>query len=97
MHERQQQGPAATKSITRARLPIRGVNDLGAHFLEKYAGTSQRYSQRVLVPEAAHRGWGICTTDISNAFLQGVTYNELVEATGEPFTCREVFTCRATA
>jgi hypothetical protein len=30
----------------------------------------------------------ICTTDISKAFLQGVTYKELAEATGEPL--REV-------
>ena len=56
--------------------------------LENYAGTSQRYSQRVLVSEAVRRGWGICTTDISKAFLQGVSYKELAEATGEPL--REV-------
>ncbi|MFM7977795.1 MAG: hypothetical protein ACKPKO_00635, partial [Candidatus Fonsibacter sp.] len=38
--------------------------------------------------------WDICTTDISKAFLQGVTYKELAEATGEPL--REVnFVCPA--
>ena len=56
--------------------------------LESYAGTSQRYSQRMLVSEAVKKGWDICTTDISKAFLQGVTYKELAEATGEPL--REV-------
>ena len=34
------------------------------------------------------RGWDIATTDISKAFLQGVTYKELAELTGEPI--REV-------
>ena len=33
-------------------------------------GTSQRYSQRVLVSVAVQSQWDICTTDISKAFLQ---------------------------
>ena len=53
-----------------------------------YAGTSQRYSQRLVCSEAAHRGWPVCTTDISKAFLQSVTYEELSSLTGEPI--REV-------
>ena len=42
----------------------------------------------VLFLVAAKNQWDICTTDISKAFLQGVTYKELAEATGEPL--REV-------
>ena len=38
--------------------------------------------------EAAIRKWPICTTDISKAFLQGVTYEELGRLRGEPI--REV-------
>ncbi len=34
------------------------------------------------------RRWDIANTDISNAFLQGITYKELAEMTGEPL--REV-------
>ena len=30
------------------------------------------------------RGWEILSADISKAFLQGVTYKELAELTGEP-------------
>ena len=30
------------------------------------------------------RGWDLCTADISKAFLQGVTYEELAKLTGEP-------------
>ena len=33
--------------------------------------------------EAVLRGWDIATTDISKAFLQGVTYEELAQLTGE--------------
>ncbi len=50
----------------------------------------------VLVPEAVNHGWDVCTADISKAFLRGVTYKELAEATGEPL--REVnFICRSIA
>ena len=38
--------------------------------------------------EAVLRQWPLDTTDISKAFLQGVTYEELAEMTGEPL--REV-------
>ena len=41
-----------------------------------------------MLSEAVCRGWDICTTDISKAFLQGVTYEELADMTGGPI--REV-------
>ena len=34
--------------------------------------------------EAVRRRWPICTADISKAFLQGMTYKEMAELTGEP-------------
>ncbi|MFM7985663.1 MAG: hypothetical protein ACKPKO_40760, partial [Candidatus Fonsibacter sp.] len=61
---------------------------MDASMLDNYAGTSQRYSQRVLVSTAVQNSWDISTTDISKACLQGVTYKELAGATGEPL--REV-------
>ena len=73
-----------TRRVIRARLTLRGFKDQDAANLEKYAGTSQRYSQRLLVSEAANRKWPIVCTDISKAFLQGVTYEELARITGEP-------------
>ena len=57
-------------------------------FGETYAGTAQRYSQRLVVSEAVARGWDLCTADVEKAFLQGVTYEELSKLTGEPM--REV-------
>ena len=74
--------------VIRARLCLRGFKDLDAKGLESYAGTASRFTQRILVSEAVVRRWDFCTTDISKAFLQGVTYEELAEATGEPL--REV-------
>jgi hypothetical protein len=89
VHESQQTGPANTKRVIRARLTVRGFKDVDARHLDNYVGTSQRYSQRIIVSVAAQNQWDICTTDISKAFLQkGVTYKELAEATGEPL--REV-------
>jgi len=74
--------------VIRARLCLRGFKDLDAKGLDSYAGTASRYTQRILVSEAVLRKWHLATTDISKAFLQGVTYEELAEATGEPL--REV-------
>ena len=82
------EGAATKRLVIRSRLCLRGFKDMQAQELASYAGTSQRYSQRILVSEAVIRRWPIATTDISKAFLQGVTYKELAEATGEPL--REV-------
>ena len=76
------------KWIIRSRLCLRGFKDLDRDSVASYAGTSQRFSQRILCSEAVIRGWDIATTDISKAFLQGVTYKELAELTKEPL--REV-------
>ena len=75
---------AKKRRVIRARLTIRGFKDVDKGHIATYAGTSQRYSQRIIISEAVNRGWDIATTDISKAFLQGVTYQELAELTGEP-------------
>jgi hypothetical protein len=67
---------------------LRGFKDQQAAELQSYAGTCQRSSQRLIVSEVVVRGWDIVTADISKAFLQGITYKELAEITGEPL--REV-------
>ena len=73
-----------SKRVIRCRLTVRGFRDRDAQNLDCYAGATQRYSRRLVCSEAAHRGWPICTTDISKAFLQGVTCEELSSLTGEP-------------
>merc|ERR1712051_304790 len=72
----------------RARLTLRGFKDHDRADIDRYAGTSSRCAQKLLVSEAVRNGWPICTLDISKAFLQGVTYEELHALTGEPM--REV-------
>ena len=57
---------------------------MDAPTLERYVGTGQRYSQRLIASEAANQRWPIASTDISKAFLQGAAYQELAEMTGEP-------------
>jgi len=83
-------GKQQTKAVRviRARLTIRGFKDKDKSYIDTYAGTSSKLAQKVIVSEAALRRWHIATTDISKAFLQGVTYKELAELTGEPL--REV-------
>ncbi len=74
---------ATTKKTIRARLTVRGFKDNERGDIDRYAGTSSRCSQKALVSEAVLRGWDLITTDISKAFLQGVTYDELAKLTGE--------------
>ena len=82
--------------VIRARLTVRCFKDAEKHPVDRYAGTSRRYSQRCLVSEAVCRGWSIATTDISKAFLQGVTFQELSELTGEPLGMSVLFFLRQT-
>ena len=77
-----QQKGAWVRTI-QARLTVRGFKDSGKFDVDRYAGTSSRSSQKVVVSEAAARGSDILSADISKAFLQGVTYKELAELTGE--------------
>ena len=48
-----------SKRLIRCRLTVRGFKDRDAQNLDSYAGTSRRYSQRLVCSEAAHRGWPI--------------------------------------
>ena len=68
--------------IIRSRLTVRGFKDRDKGYVETHAGTSSKTSQTLIVSEAVKRRWKLCTTDISAAFLQGVTYEELSQLTG---------------
>ena len=68
---------AAAQKTIRARLTVRGFKDREKADVERYAGTSSKLSQKLLVSEAVRQKWDIITTDISKAFLQGLTYEEL--------------------
>ena len=70
--------------IIRMRMCIRGFEDWFAHLYDTYAGTASRQAQRILCSEVAcHEDWIIVTIDIEKAFLQGLTYKEIADETGE--------------
>eukprot|EP00959_Pyramimonas_sp_CCMP1952_P327052 6846169-Pyramimonas_sp.AAC.1 len=58
--------------------------DLEALDVETFSGTARRSSQRLLASTAAcKKQWVIASLDINMAFLEGLTYQELAEATDE--------------
>jgi hypothetical protein len=76
------------KKTVKARLTARGFQDLSAETIETFAGTASRWGQRLISSVAIQHGWELFTWDVSTAFLQGVTFEELSSLTGEPI--REV-------
>eukprot|EP00959_Pyramimonas_sp_CCMP1952_P023494 493668-Pyramimonas_sp.AAC.1 len=57
---------------------------LEAFDVETFPGTARRSSRRLLAGTAAcKKQWVIASLDISMAFLKGLAYQELAEATGE--------------
>ena len=72
------------RRIIRMRMAVRGFKDWEADTIESYAGTASRTSQKVISSEVAcHEGWSYITVDIEKAFLQGMTYKEISDLTGE--------------
>ena len=66
-------------------MAIRGFEDWFAHLYDTHAGTASRTSQRLVCSETACRpDWIIVTIDVEKAFLQGVTYQEMQQLTGQP-------------
>ena len=76
-------GGKPTREI-RARLTVRGFKDMDAASLESYAGTSTKWSQRLVASFAVQRQWRIVSADVAKAFLQGISYEELAKLTGAP-------------
>ena len=66
----------------KARMTIRGFQDLAGATLETFASTASRWSQRCIVSCAAQRSWKLFMFDVSVAFLQGLTFSELSENQG---------------
>ena len=65
-------------------MVLHGFKDVVEDETDTYAGTASRVSQRLLVSEAAlHPEWTFAIADISKAFLQGMTYKEISQATGK--------------
>jgi Reverse transcriptase (RNA-dependent DNA polymerase)/Integrase core domain len=75
---------ASGQKQVKARLTVRGFQDMASDTLETYAGTSSRWGQRLVCSIAAQHQWHLQSADISTAFLQGLTFEQLSKETGEP-------------
>ena len=72
----------------KARLVVHGFKDHAASSLVTFANTTTRWGQRIVNSVAAQRCWELVSADVGTAFLQGMTFVQLAELTGEPL--REV-------
>lgn len=63
----------------KARLTVRGYRDMQAPELDTYSATTTRWGQRMVSAIAAINGWSLFSADISQAFLRGLTFEQLLE------------------
>eukprot|EP00974_Lingulodinium_polyedra_P072967 7062393-Lingulodinium_polyedra.AAC.1 len=68
------------KTVSCARLTVRGFKDLDKDKLATYAGTASRWCQRLIVATAAQARRRLLVAGIEKAFLQGMTYEEMTDA-----------------
>jgi hypothetical protein len=71
------------KKQVRARLTVRGFKDLQSPDLSTFAGTTTRWGQRLVNQIAAQRKWRLFSADISQAFLRGLTFEQVAAMDGE--------------
>lgn len=65
-------------------MTLLGFKDVEAEGLNTYAGTSFRISQKVVTSEAVCRGWSLTAIDVKEAFVKGITCEEVARTTSEP-------------
>ena len=51
--------------------------------LSTFATTASRWGQRIIVSTAVKRGWPLFSADVSQAFLRGMTFEDLANIPGE--------------
>ena len=72
------------EKTVKARLCVRGFEDKLANSLSTFASTASRWSQRLVVSACVQNQWSLFSWDISTAFLQGISFQDLAKVTGEP-------------
>ena len=68
----------------KARLCIRGFKDGQIEMLDTFAGTASRYGQRAVNIVAATKKWLLWSLDVSQAFLKGLTFEQVSRMMGTP-------------
>eukprot|EP00973_Karenia_brevis_P085553 11869469-Karenia_brevis.AAC.1 len=54
------------------------------HTLERFSGTSTRWGQRAVVATSVQLGCPLASLDIGQAFLKGLTFEEVQKIRGGP-------------
>ena len=62
----------------KARLVVQGFMD--RQHVDNYAATTSRWGQRLIIILSVQFGWPLISLDVSEAFLRGITFQELHEA-----------------
>ena len=71
------------KRIVKARLCIRGFLDKQGFQVDTWSGTATRLGQRYVCSVVVQEKWDLCSLDIGNAFLRGITFEDLAKETGQ--------------
>ena len=66
----------------KARLVVQGFRD--AQTVKNYAATTTRWGQRLVLIFAVQFGWELVSADVSEAFLRGITFEELHKSGVDP-------------
>ena len=69
--------------LIQARLTARGYKDRQSLNMETFSATTSRWGQKFLLVIIMQMGWELVSMDVSQAFLRGVTFQQLSEETGK--------------
>jgi hypothetical protein len=76
------------KRIIKARLTVQGFKD--RQQVDNYAGTTSRWAQRLILIMAAQMKWSLHSADVSEAFLRGLSFEEVAKEPGETLRACEL-------
>ena len=71
------------KRVIKARLTVRGYKDLQGAEVKTMATTASRWGQRVVCMAAVQNDWVLYSADVSQAFLKGMSFDEVAKLKGE--------------
>ena len=79
----------AGKKGVKGRLVAQGFQDRQS--LSTFAGTTSRWGQRIVLAISTQFGWPLISADVSEAFLRGITFQELAQMdTSQPLRVVEI-------
>ena len=76
------------KRVIKARLTVQGFKD--RQQVDNYAGTTSRWGQRLILIIAAQMKWSLHSADVSEAFLRGLSFEEVAKEPGETMRACEL-------